>query len=128
MTMTTATQRVTHTPGPWTADDDGAIWGPQHERSRYKNGRQRIGCVVDEKGAWSPFLDNGVKDAEAMANARLIMAAPDLARACEAALAQIADDFGLRTDEDWIDDVDDERGHRQLAQALAAALGRAGVL
>lgn len=60
-----------HTPGPWVVDDDGDVCTDDLER---------LVAAVDWRHV---SLRNG----EALANAHLIAAAPDLLHACEALLA-----------------------------------------
>lgn len=83
------TQKVGHTPGPWqfTTYADAAprpgfpcaVYGRDDEDDE----DDVAVCVADFDDAEDLFLD------EAMANARLIAAAPDLLEACRAAQAKL---------------------------------------
>lgn len=76
---------VTHTPGPW--DQRGChfnILGPKHE----------IICKP-----YPGTFANGTSEDEALANAKLIAAAPALLEACKLALAE-SETIGATTDRD----------------------------
>ena len=67
-----------HTPGPWTLEDDGEVWG--------------AGCLVAAVFASGDFPcldpdDAGASDGEGAANARLIAAAPEMLAALHLILA-----------------------------------------
>lgn len=87
---------TTHTPGPWVVDGDDII------------ARTRFGVYIAKEGdgrvaqAFSNCLVT--TDAECLANARLIAAAPELLEACKAVISEhaafVASHAGLRlTDE-----------------------------
>jgi len=82
------------TPGPWILQGF-RIYGPPDPRSKHGNGRSLIGGVVDDGIDWRcTQLEEGGRGAfyeEAMANARLMVAAPDLLDALTTLLATIDD-------------------------------------
>lgn len=102
-----------HTPGPLTVDDRGIIC------HRNPHGYQQ---PVKLAGAWVD--DAWIDDAEAMANARLYAAAPDLLEA--ATLAEdIIDDFrGHLSPDDQIACEEDPKASAAL-KALRAAITKA---
>lgn len=69
--------KTQHTPGPWAADKYGVITGGEY-----------LCTTIAETPvvAWRS-ADQKKQSDQAMSNARLIAAAPDLLTACEAALA-----------------------------------------
>ena len=82
------------TPGPWVLQGF-RIYGPPDVRSKHGNGRSLIGGVVDDGIDWRctqlEVDGRGAFYEEAMANARLMVAAPDLLDALTALLAALED-------------------------------------
>lgn len=80
------------TPGPWVLQGF-RIYGPLDSRSKHGNGRALLGGVVDDGIDWrSTQLDvdgRGAFYEESMANARLMVAAPDLLDALTTLLAAL---------------------------------------
>lgn len=82
-----------HTPGPWVLQGF-RIYGPLDSRSKHGNGRALIGGVVDDGIDWRATQlevdGRGAFYAESMANARLMVTAPDLLEVCRSALAGLS--------------------------------------
>lgn len=96
------------TPGPWSYSEKGPhIYGPRHNSSRHANGRQHIAEVSSAQ--------TDKTDPEAIANARLIAAAPDLL----AALRDLVSAEGL---------PEGYANRAMLIDAARAALAKAGVM
>lgn len=73
---------MSHTPGPWNCSGDGAeVWPMEGDKAQVELARIA--------GPWDSSSWFG-KD-EALANARLISAAPDLLEACELLLIYLGD-------------------------------------
>lgn len=93
--MDTTRERVTHTPGEWTIENDNTPWTEGNAETAVEHGEE-FGCVEElfsimggEEGDRRPicrleWIPLGTDDEqnEIRANARLIAAAPDLLAAC----------------------------------------------
>lgn len=91
---------MTHTAGPWTTQDEG----PDGRVGAHVVAGDDLICRCEDWDGFSQSQDE--------ANARLIVAAPDLAAACEAALREIGE----------CDEYDN------TSAMLRAALTKAGIL
>jgi hypothetical protein len=80
-----------HTPGPWRSiiDDTGGQWSGWPLCITAENEDDR--SVVRTGGQWPYEWDAATSQREAVANARLIAAAPDLLEALESLVANLAE-------------------------------------
>ena len=123
--MTNETQQVEisagHTPGPWYADIAG--FNPHCGATINANGRPRIASVYWERTDGAEIADGGYiahpANAETVANARLIAAAPDLLEALEGLFREcvMIHRFG--------GDADNTRAAREAEEAARAAIRKA---
>lgn len=81
-----------HTQGPWQVFicDDGGEWSGW-PLSIYSTTDDKK-CVVRTGGQWPYTWDENISQAEAISNAKLIAAAPELLNAC---LMMVSDSFSL---------------------------------
>lgn len=117
-----------HTPGPWITNGLH-IFGPCDGRSKHPNGRVLIGGVVDDANDWRgvPFDSQAERaefQAERLANAALIAAAPDLIAALKEALPVLEFEAEARGDSDHLYEIPVRPILRVVLAAIARAEGR----
>jgi hypothetical protein len=84
------TQSAQHTPGPWQVDEDASVEKGAHEFRLSANGGEKyLGYLCDGASSVDLIRRGYLPLEEARANAALVVAAPGLLAACEAALKSL---------------------------------------
>lgn len=116
--------RTAHTPGPWTVEDPlgpEALWIVEAGKQTYEWRCTAMVCQDDPTNDEDRDPVAPITEAEQIANARLIAAAPDLVKALEAILTA-NDEFVAGLRQDWEGDPLQDACNAARA-ALAAAKG-----